>query len=961
MENTTLATGSELRGRICLVTEELSTAGQTGGIGGAFLELASLLAKHHLVDVLYCPLNLLSEEEQGLIRRDFKSRRINLRFLDESKYSWGERHPAMRSYAVYRTLQDSLADYDVVHFHDYKGLAFYSLAARDQGLAFEDTKFVMQCHGSSRWTREANQALFTHSEQIKIDFLEHDVLRRADYVVSPSAYLLDWMRERDVQLPPGDRSLVIKNVCTDLAELAGSGTLARNSKVNAGRASDFRELVFFGRHEFRKGFTTFCDALDLLNKVLLERKIQVTFLGKFGHVGEEHSGMLLAQRSRKWDFPISILPDHDRAMAAEYLTSTQQPLVVVPSPYENSPYTVLETIALGLPLITSDGGGGPELISEDVRDAITCAIEAETLAAKILSALEAGLPMPKLAEPLSSTEKQWLDFHQKLLLQPAKPKRQEPATLPKVTFAITHYERPTKLVEAISSVVRQTYPNLELIVVDDGSSSEKTLKALDEIEPMIKRFGGRLIRRKNGYLGAARNTAAAAATGEYLCFLDDDDIAFPHLVERLVTAAQNTGSHIVNCFNIFMPESRRNEIWPTPQDFEGKVSYHPLGGPFSIAPIENVLGAATALISRECFDKLGGYTELKGVGHEDYEFFLRAVQAGYRIEVCPEPLYLYEVDRPSMISSTSGMRNFKRVFDAIEFNSNPHAFEDLVNLMTGQVAHTVTINRRHHNLSKDKNRPLIDAIESTSNTDKLLAALSEYASAIGADSASRAFDRVRDFYLASEASKGDDGKAASPAKRVGLGRIASASQAKKDATSGDSASAGERAAILLEVPARSAKRLIERLGTSDYLPPELATDIAMIASQRHTLESATELYEALKGKQVLASNLSEVLPALFSLAIQAGADEEAKHLLEYMVSLGEAPYLALHRDVAAAVPANLASGFHHYMVFGAKEGRVGFREVNSANRYYNLHKNVEMSVQEFVRHVLEGEELVPLG
>lgn len=133
------------------------------------------------------------------------------------------------------------------------------------------------------------------------------------------------------------------------------------------------------------------------------------------------------------------------------------------------------------------------------------------------------------------------------------------------------------------------------------------------------------------------------------------------MIQTLVTAAEATGADAVNCLNLFLPESRRSEAHPFPSDFKQKVSYVPLGGPLSLAPVQNTLGAATALIRRTAFEKLGGYSELHSVGHEDLELFVRALQAGMRIEICPIPLYLYEVDRPSMASRTSRLHNAARV------------------------------------------------------------------------------------------------------------------------------------------------------------------------------------------------------------------------------------------------------------------------------------------------------------
>src|SRR5699024_2540888 len=160
---------------------------------------------------------------------------------------------------------------------------------------------------------------------------------------------------------------------------------------------------------------------------------------------------------------------------------------------------------------------------------------------------------------------------------------------------------------------------------------------------------------------------------EYLCFLDDDDVAHPELIEKLVTAAVASDADVMNCLNIFMPESRRNELLHHNEAFSEPVSYIPTAGPLELAPKTNVCGAATALITRSTFAAIGGYAEIKGVCREDYEFFVRVSQDGYKIDVTPIPLYLYEVDRPSMISKTSTEANFRRVLESLDTSKNPEA------------------------------------------------------------------------------------------------------------------------------------------------------------------------------------------------------------------------------------------------------------------------------------------------
>ena len=161
-----------------------------------------------------------------------------------------------------------------------------------------------------------------------------------------------------------------------------------------------------------------------------------------------------------------------RNEAAQYILSRPAPVVVIPSPVENSPYTVLESIMLGVPVISSLAGGGHELFAE--RDyAGLCNITSAQLADKMRQALQSGLTVPVPSETSEEIDRQWIDFHaQCAVALDVRRADTQPDRHPLVTFAITHHERPKKLIDAILSAVCQTYSNFEILVVDDGSTSE---------------------------------------------------------------------------------------------------------------------------------------------------------------------------------------------------------------------------------------------------------------------------------------------------------------------------------------------------------------------------------------------------------------------------------------------------------------------------------------------------------
>src|SRR5262245_55635717 len=108
-----------------------------------------------------------------------------------------------------------------------------------------------------------------------------------------------------------------------------------------------------------------------------------------------------------------------------------------------------------------------------------------------------------------------------------------PPGLPRITVVVPTYDRAHYLGESLDSVLAQTLPAAEVIVVNDGST--------DRTEEVLARFGDRLqvLRTPQGGKSVAVNAALAVAKGEYVWILDDDDVAMPDALERLVAPLES--------------------------------------------------------------------------------------------------------------------------------------------------------------------------------------------------------------------------------------------------------------------------------------------------------------------------------------------------------------------------------------------------------------------------------------
>ena len=196
---------------------------------------------------------------------------------------------------------------------------------------------------------------------------------------------------------------------------------------------------------------------------------------------------------------------------------------------------------------------------------------------------------------------------------------------------------------AVDSVVAQDYPALEAVLVDDGSESAEALAALDALEVEFGERGWRVIRQENRFKGAVRNTAAAAARGEWLLFLDDDNVLFPDAVSRLVRAARFSGADCVPAASIrfFGDGDPRTD----PGSHGPPIRF--LGAARAWSHFHNVVGDTCALVRREVFEAVGGFSEEYRVGLEDLSFFNRLIRSGRRIEPMPDPAYYYRFAQTS--------------------------------------------------------------------------------------------------------------------------------------------------------------------------------------------------------------------------------------------------------------------------------------------------------------------------
>lgn len=222
---------------------------------------------------------------------------------------------------------------------------------------------------------------------------------------------------------------------------------------------------------------------------------------------------------------------------------------------------------------------------------------------------------------------------------------------PLVSIGIAHYNLGAFLPLTLESLAAQTYANLEVIVIDDGSTDAASRAAFDALEAKYPLW--RFFRQANVGIGATRNRCLELATGEFFIPVDADNLARPEMVEVFVRALQRN-PHLAALSCYFLAFETRE---PTTFTY----ALRPTGGPHALAGIRNVYGDANAIFRTSALRAVGGYEPDRGTSCEDWEAFVKLVHAGFALGVVPEHLFYYR-HRPGGFSrSTNWYANHQRV------------------------------------------------------------------------------------------------------------------------------------------------------------------------------------------------------------------------------------------------------------------------------------------------------------
>lgn len=199
---------------------------------------------------------------------------------------------------------------------------------------------------------------------------------------------------------------------------------------------------------------------------------------------------------------------------------------------------------------------------------------------------------------------------------------------PLVSVVIATYNMAGFLPLALRSALDQTYQNIEVLIVDDGST-DGTRKA---VEPLLEDLRVKYLFQENRGQAAAKNHGVQEARGRYIAFLDADDIwASEKLDAQMPLFARSQAVGVVYSAFVYIDE-KGNRL----PNLTGKLHRGRVSGPLLIF---NFVGFSSSVVRLECFERLGTFSESLGMGI-DYDLWLRFATQ-YEFDYVDRPLLFY--------------------------------------------------------------------------------------------------------------------------------------------------------------------------------------------------------------------------------------------------------------------------------------------------------------------------------
>ena len=554
-------------------------------------------------------------------------------------------YEARLSYAFADMLRKIIGDEgkpDYIEAQDYLGIAYYITQFKHCGYEFfSGVPIIITLHSPAFLYLLYNRVPVYRFPDFWTGEMEKQAIVAADIIISPTRFLAE---EVSKHMPIGNKEIIVLP------------NPYKNSEQPA-RQFERNRIIYYGKLSAQKGsFELLAYFKELWDDGFSYPLHIVGDTGIVYHPEMKTMGQWVKDKYATY-ISSGLLQMHGKikpGQIADYLKDAH--VILVPSIVDNMPYVIMEAMSMGKPVLVSAQGGQIEMIEEGVSGFLFDHNEPASFGEqlkKILSLDDKALQRIGLNafERLNKCYSfETVSSKKKLLLQQLSVKPVSNRNFPflhqeinesvaeiysikgLLSVVVPFYNMGRYIDECVKSIFNSTYRDIELIIINDGSTDPQSIEKLHKLSDQ-KQIS--IVNQSNQGLAATRNYGSKIAKGEFLAFLDADDKIAPAYYEKAIkTLAEKDNVYFAGAWVQYFEDSINT--WPT---FTPQPPY---------ALVHNPVNSSGLVYKRNAF-LAGGQNDKKvDYGMEDYESFINMLSHGFNGVVLPEVLFYYRVRKGSM-------------------------------------------------------------------------------------------------------------------------------------------------------------------------------------------------------------------------------------------------------------------------------------------------------------------------
>ncbi|MFT3677931.1 MAG: glycosyltransferase [Chitinophagaceae bacterium] len=542
---------------------------------------------------------------------------------------------------------------DILETQEYMGIGYYLLQYKY--LLFDwckDIPVVVTMHSPSYLYMQYNRVPLYRYPNYWICEMERFCLVAADYVISPSQYMVDELRRNNYRI--SDQLSIVPNPYQPM-----------HTSMDSADSVSGSEIVFYGKLTAQKGifellhYFTSMWAAGFKHPLFLIGGQDIVYHPEGVTMGD------LIRKKYKSQIKSGLLILEDRippSALGERIRKAR--VVIVPSNNDNLPYVVFEMMSMGKTVLVSKQGGQSEVVKNGVDGFVFDHKEKGSFEQQLTKVLSLTEPERKRIEEnakekvkqvagyetiyeqktqilhtlLRNPGKQRTFFPQNRLLENQEQISDTASDDSLLSVIVPYYNMGKYIDETISSVRSSGFSNFEILIINDGSNDENSIARLDKY-----RAAGdiRVLDNPNRGLAYSRNYGASQANGRYIAFLDADDMIMPGYYTTAVEVLRKYENiHFVSCWTQYFEGSAKQ--WPGFSPDPPLILFH------------NTVNSSSLVFRKESFLRAGLNDEhMPFPGLEDYTAVVSMIEKGLSGVTIPELLFHYRVRQDSMFRAVS--------------------------------------------------------------------------------------------------------------------------------------------------------------------------------------------------------------------------------------------------------------------------------------------------------------------